>query len=345
MVTYRVNLCVDENDYPWVVWIDDDGDNQTLGIVYIESSSTKNGVWTQAVSANFTDNITSPITHAWFTSIMPINNTGTIVELEWSSEGFDADADKDALVAVTYNGTWSAIDTVVAMGSMNHARPDAFSFYDHGSAAWVTYTNEDGSVYARARSSIQTWVACAAAEVIKEDGVTLRIPTLSGYAVHPSLAGENLLCIVHDNDNLWYSIHTFGAATGTWGAWQDIWSTSASPTDNITRHVAAYKYSSPLGFAWQTTSLAGVDTVYYWWLENTNNTLGYYTSTSEGNAGFTFMHTVFLLVLAAASIWILLITVFKDEEDVTKQILAIIAGAIVIMLVYFVASAILHAFV
>ena len=52
LLTWRTFICVDEDGYPWVGYIDTDGVN-TFGLLYVESSSTKNGTWTEDVTQRF----------------------------------------------------------------------------------------------------------------------------------------------------------------------------------------------------------------------------------------------------------------------------------------------------
>ena len=102
---WRTTICVDEEGYPWVAWVDTDGTN-TFALTYVESSSTKNGTWTEAVAETFgsggvcTDGTgtmtgspvqldiganTPTVTVAGtFTIHLPIGGTGTAVTGGWT---------------------------------------------------------------------------------------------------------------------------------------------------------------------------------------------------------------------------------------------------------------------
>lgn len=358
LLTWRTTIAVDEAGYPWVAWIDTDGTN-TFGQVFVESSTTRNGTWTEGETQTFgaggtatdgTGTMTgspvaldwglnqatvtvagtfvidipiggsgtattggwtitgSPVAlvegpntitvelggagtididldleeHAWFVSLTPVGGAGEdLIEVQWSAE--DDSSGDVGLYASLFDddtNTWSTRDTVVAQGSMSADRPDGFSFYDIGSSVWVAYTDNLGSVLCRARSSIQTWAACAAAQAIKEDPGETLIPTLSGY--ENIGAGEDLICIVHKDTQLTYSLHHYGDNVNDWDTFKTIWSTS-SATDNISRHVANYNYNPTdgrvVGFAWQVTDdsdAPDTDDLYYWWVDNQRNALGYY---------------------------------------------------------------------
>ncbi len=328
ILTPRVNISVDENDYPWVMWTDTD--NVTPGVVpvvHVRSSSTKNGTWTENAARN-ADNISVPDGWAWFLQGSPIGATGDVMEIEWSSENLTNHV--TGLYAITYNGTgYEQIESIVELGNMNHERPDAFSCYDIGSAIHSVYTDVAGLVKYRARSQIQTWNATAAAVMIKEDGVTLRIPTLSGYK--QATLGEDLICIVADNNTLWYDIKPYGVAFP--GVWTEIWT---NPYIDITRHVASYKYSSPLGFAWQQIETTG-DDVEYWWIDNTNDILGYYTNAVSSLPGTGLFIALAIVALLAGSVIILMATLMGQ---LTVKVL--IYTGIGVVFVYFVVTTLIN---
>lgn len=423
LLTWRTTIAVDEEGYPWVAWIDTDGTN-LVGIVYVESSSTKNGTWTEAeritcgtggTATDGTGTMTgSPVTlsdglnqptvtvegtfiinlpiggsgtatsggwaitgspvalaegdntitveaagagtididldlddHAWFVALTPVSTYDTnVMEVQWSAEnrtGGAADGD-NGLYATMYNGdtdTWSTRDTVVAEGSLNATRPDAFSFYDIGSSMWVVYTDSLGSLMCRARSSIQTWAVCAAAEVIKEDPGNILLPTLSGYS--QSGAGDNLICIANNDSTLWYAFHDYGDDIDEWGTWNTAWQAS-DPSDVITRHVASYNFNpitgdaygvDVLGFAWQVTDASDApdtDNLYFWWIDNDNDQLGWYgNATNSGQP----LNEIIPILLVAFLLILMLGVMAKGELDVYT---IIIVAVMIMILIAFLAG-------
>lgn len=363
LVTSRIVISVDEDGYPWIAWVDSDGVDPAVGVVYVENSATKNGIWTAggasamfvggggtiangsgtlvaaspltlvpgiqdvdiAIAGTFTVTLpvgnygqatsggwvvtNTPVTlnpganvitveagganhihietlearHCWFLSLTPIAPTpGNIMEIGCSAEDL---ANNIGLYSSMYNSVngWSAITTVAAEGVMSHARPDGFSFVDHGSSVWCVYTELSGDVYARVRSSVQTWnTAPAAAKILDEIGDPW-LPTISVYRMAPSGTGYDLICIVNDILDLKYSIHYFD--TGLWSAWVHIWEVPDLANDVISRHVATYSYHSPLGFAWQwNNDSVNMDEIDYWWIDNSNDQLGYYAGSIPANA-------------------------------------------------------------
>lgn len=279
LATWRTTIAVDEDGYPWVAWIDTNGVD-AYGIVYVEASSTRDGTWTQ--DASVTEEFDTADYHAWFVSLTPVANGAgaNYMEVGYSYQDNTGGAhDGEVSLQVNrYNATtgWGAAEAAVAYGGMNSSRPDAFSFYDLGSAVHLVYTDELGSVLYRVHSSIQTWDTCAAATAIKEDPGDTSIPTLSGY--ENIGAGEDLICIIHQDTNVQYSIKPY---SDSWNTWATIWQTD-DPSDFISRHIANYNYNPTtgeiVGFAWQVTDdsdTPDTDNLYFWWFDN-NDGLGYY---------------------------------------------------------------------
>jgi hypothetical protein len=307
LVTWRTTIAVDEEGYPWVAWVDTDGVN-SYGIVYVEASTTKNGTWTQNVTASTT--FTNADYFVWFVSLTPVDDDKQI-SVGWSREDItggitDGEMSLESCMFDDDTG-WDAVDEVVPSGDMNAARPDAFSFYDHGSAMWCAYTDVDGDVAIQCRSMIETWIEGDFA-IIKSAAIDY-YPTISGYKMHPSGLGENLICIVHSNVDAYYSIYTFGSDVDDWGAWTHIWTVPDMANDLISRHVASYNNNmttgTRVGFAWQYhDDTVDTDTVYYWWIDNTNNQLGYYPDPAPGNtAGILILSGLSKLVLAGLIIF------------------------------------------
>lgn len=406
LLTWRTTIAVDEAGYPWVAWIDTDGTN-AFGLLYVESSSTKNGTWTEdeaqtfgsgGIAADGTGTMTgSPVTldiglnqptvtvegtftitlpiggsgtattggwtitdspvalvegvntitvqaggagtididldldeHVWFAALTPLAPATKMIEVEWSAENQAThDVGVYASVFDTDTNTWTTRDTVVAEGSMHATRPDAFSFYDLGSAVYTTYTDDSANVMFRVRSSIQTWVACAAAVNIKAAGADIYIPTLTGYALSPS--GDDMLCVVHDVNDVWYSIRDF--ETATFGAWNLAWSTPL-PVDAISRHIAAYTYptSNKVGFAWQwTDNSESTDTIQYWWLDNTNDQLGYFVGGLPASVT-PVANIIPIVFLGAFGLLIIIGLAFAD--NVNLKMLIYIAIAIMLIMAF-----------
>jgi len=272
LLTWRTAIAVDELRNPWVAWIDTDGGGNK-SIVYVEASTTHNGTWTQDANASCNLSIDAGNeTHAWFVNLCPIGSEGDIMQVAWSSE--NQTAHDTGLYAVVFNSTREAgaIQNVVSDGMLYYDRPDAFDFYDLGSAIYVVYTDNAGAIVFGVKSQIQDWDEATFDFAKEEDGYVF-LPTLSGYVDVES--GENLLCIANDGVGLYYGLHEYGDALDEW-TWGLLWEVS-DPADLIMRHNAAYKYSSPVGFSWQyTDNSEGTDTALLWWIDNSNDGAGYY---------------------------------------------------------------------
>jgi len=307
LLTWRTTVTVDENGYPWVAWIDSDNVTEDRGVVFVRGSATNDGTWTTNATRS-SDNISFGINHhAWFVQLTPVGTEADVVELEWSSS--NTSDDNCGLYARQFHmdTNWGDTEIVAAEGYMSFDRPDGFDFYDLGSSMWAVYTNNLGDVMCRARSSIQTWDECAAAEAIKE-GDAISLPTISGYE-NVGL-GEDLLCIVNlDYDTLYYSIHSFGDDIDEWSTFVAIWSAGS---DNITRHNAAYKYTSPIGFSWQYTDVSDTpdsDTIMFWWLDQDEG-LGYYYSADDAIADNAVWNVVGILPYVFLSITLVMSIAF-----------------------------------
>lgn len=343
LMTWRTNICVDELGKPWVAWIDSDNVTPDSAVVYVRSSTTNNGTWTENATIA-TDNISVgdnlSATFAWIVSIMPVDSNN-ITQLAWGYE--DAVTHQMGLNARFYTnaGGWSADQSVVVSGNLCSTRPDAFSFYDHGSAIWVAYTDNSGAVNVKVKSQVQNW-SDPLQTLIKFIPGEIYIPTISGYRMAGSGMGEDLIVIVHCDVDLYYSIYSFD--TSNWGSWQHIWTVS-DLADVISRHVANYRYYSPLDFAWQATiNATGDDSLWTWWIDNTNDTLGYYyAAPSPSTAGNNIINNIYALLLACGTIWIMLQFVFSDTEDIKEKIKAFVITGIAGAVVYTVALAILSA--
>lgn len=302
---FRTTICLDKYGYPWVAWIDTNGVD-AYGIVYVESSSNNDGTWAEDVAQSFD----SADHHAWCVSVVPVTTgvgVSDVVEVNYTIED-QTGGPNDGLVALwsqVYNLTvpsWVGDEPVVDYGGFYDARPDAFDVYNSGANVYVVYTANNGAVCIRAREDLSTWELSDESTQIKYTEAIAWIPTLSGYRARG--AGEDFLCIVHNDDALYYATHTYGQAIGTWNDWNLIWVTPDLGNDTINRHVASYKYNSPLDFAWEYVDDSedpDVDVLNHWWIDNENNQLGYY------NAGYWIVNlaaymfgimTVLFLILA-----------------------------------------------
>jgi len=299
LLTWRTVMAVDELHNPWVAWIDTNGTG-TKGVVYVEASTTHNGTWTQntAVSSNWSvDGGVANQTHAWFVNLCPIGGAGdNLMHLGWTSENQTA-VNATGLYGVTFNasGNTSDIQNIAVDGMIYYLRPDAFDFYDIGSAVYVVYTDNAGAIVFGVKSQIQEWSE-ASFNFSKEEPGQVWIPTLSGYK--SIVGGEDLLCIANNGTALYAGLHEYGAALSSWD-WTAVWSVPAVG-DFISRHNAAYKYSSPVTFAWENTDVSDTpdtDDVYLWWMDNSNDGLGYSPDTPT-QAGANMLKV--LLPLAAA---------------------------------------------
>ena len=326
---WRTTICVDEEGYPYIAWVDTNGVGD-YGVVYVEASTTKNGTWTQdaTVSTSFDDEDY----HAWFVGLTPVDDDKQI-QVAWSEEDISGGGDDGEmkLIACLFDDDtgWDAPQEVVPTGQLNQARPDAFDFYDMGSAMWVVYTDDAGAVVCGARSQIQNW-AEASFGFIKEIPGTTYIPTISGYRENAGGVGEDFICIVHSEVELDYAIHYYGDDVDEWTDWNLIWVVPDLGSDTISRHIATYKFSSPLGFSWQyNDDSEDTDTVMYWWVEN--DQLGYYAGLPDSVTPLA--NLVPLLFLALGFLVILMLGL---SDNVNVKMLIYIAIAVFLVLAFLV---------
>ena len=330
---WRIAIAVDEEGYPWVAWVDTNGVG-VYGIVYVESSSTKNGTWTAVVAAS--TEFDDPDYHVWFVSLTPVDDDKQI-QVAWSMEDISGGGDDGEmqLQSCLYDDDtgWDAPQQVLPSGELYTTRPDAFDFYDHGSAMWVVYTDGSGNVDCGARSQIQNWAEATWGVVKVVPPGLPYIPTISAMRMNPSMMGEDLICIMHCEVEIGYKVHTFGADMSTWSAWVTAWTVPDIANDVISRHIASYKYrmgSSLLGFAWQyqddSTVPDPLDTVYYWWIDQ--DQLGYYAG-GLPDVVVPFANLIPLIFLALG-ILLLLVLVFAEHIEIRS----IVIMAILITLLF-----------
>jgi len=291
-----------------------------------------NIITVEAGGANHIHIETLEARHDWFLSLTPIAPTpGNIMEIGCSSEDLAGNMGLYSTVYHSVNG-WSAITTVAAEGVMSHDRPDGFSFVDRGASVFCVFTDITGDIYERQRSSspvIQTWNTAGVAVKILDEIGDPWLPTISLYRLAPSGAGYDLICIVNDILDLKYSILSFD--TNVWSAWHLIWSVPNLATDIISRHGAAYSYHSPLGFYWQWNDFdTNTDTINYWWIDNSNDQLGYYA----GSLPATVIPLANMIPLVFLAMGILVVLVLAFADNVNLKMLIYIAIGIMLILAF-----------
>jgi hypothetical protein len=324
LLTFRVNICTDINGYPWVGWIDSgtNPSDQSRGVIYISSSSTKNGTWTSDVNAT----IDTDGNHAWFLQLTPISSFPyPKVEVGYSLEHNVTHA--GTLMAADSNDTFVSRNAVAASGTMNITRPDAFSFHAQGSSMRAVYTDNLGSVMYRTRSSAQTWnVAAAAADILSPNATGgIWIPTISSYNF--TSVGDDYICIANNNDLIKYTIDPAGV--DGWSAWTTVWNAPANSA--ISRHSANYDgdvgRGLPLGLTWQlqrVPATVGTDAIYYWWI--TDNGVGYFPDAPTPAApGGTSSPIILAIPLIMALIVIVIAFRIMQAEgmDIRSKLIAI----------------------
>lgn len=302
-LTNRVSIVIDEAGYPWVSWVDVAGLGADAS-VYVETSTTNDGTWTQDVAVSEVFTIADHV--AGFVQLCPIGVTGNIVELVWSDFD-DSGGPNDgtsALLAQRYNdgtGWLVANETISDYGGVPVALPQAFDCYDVGTAIWCTFTEAGtGDISVRVRTAAQTWATAAAASTIYTSVGIASLPTLTAYQTNG--VGQDLMCIVVDGEEtVYYATHTQGAAQNAWSAFVELWTVPNVDT-YITRHNASYfQDGSPLCLAWQYTYDNGVDDASdsdrYWWYDATEAAWGYYTPATN-TAGNLFMQILVPIIIA-----------------------------------------------
>jgi hypothetical protein len=119
--------------------------------------------------------------------------------------------------------------------------------------------------------------------------------------------------------------------TNVWSAWNLIWSVPSLATDVISRHGAAYSYHSPLGFYWQWNDFdTNTDTINYWWIDNSNDQLGYYVGSLP--ATVTPLSDLVPLVFLFMGVLVLLTLAFSDS--INLKMLIFMAIAIMLILAF-----------
>lgn len=402
---WRTTICVDEEGYPWVAWIDTDGTN-TFGVVYVENSTTKNGTWTEGtqeifgaggtatngtgtmsgspvtldvglnqptvtVAGTFTIHLNqgetgtatsggwtitgSPVAltegdnvitveaggagtidldlnerFAWFIGLTPVDSDKQIqVAWSWEDTSGGANDGEMGLQSALYDDDtgWDATQEVLPIGELYETRPDAFDFYDLGSAMYVAYTDDLGVVTGGVRSQIQNW-AEATWGVIKSAALPY-YPTLSGYQANAGGVGDDLICIMHCDVEIGYMVHTYGDDIDEWSDWVTAWAVPTIADDTISRHIATYKYSSPLGFAWQwNDDSAGTDSVMYWWIED--DQLGWYNGGLPDNVE-PLANAVPLIFIMLA---ILVLAMLAFSDSINLKMLIYMAIAIFVIMAF-----------
>jgi len=330
LLTWRTVVSVDETHNPWVAWIDTNNVT-SVGIVYIEASSTHDGTWTQNTDISSNWSVADPATngtHAWFVNLCPIADTGDLMHLGWTS--METVTNTTGLYAVTFNvsSNTSDIQTVETDGGIYATRPDAFDFYDLNTDVFVVYTDDAGAVVGGSKNLTSDWAdVYASFQFVKEDVGIAWIPTLSGYRVNATnTSSEDLLCIVHNEEVIYSGVNECGTNMSDWD-WTLTWQTSDA-SDNLSRHNADYKYTSPVVFAWQVTDdsdTPDTDDVYLWWRDNSNDQFGYYSVGST--AGNTLLRLI--LPIAVAIGVVLAVLALWGADNAWKWVTAGLVGVVV----------------
>lgn len=317
LLTFRVDICTDTDGYPWVAWVDDDGLGEPYeGIVYIESSSTKNGTWTEDLST-----FIAPAGYkVWFVNIIPVQDAPyPRVEVQYSMEDTDGEELGDvSLMAADTLDNFVTQYTVAA--TMMDSRPDAFAFINNSAAVYCVYTRADGDVMYRVRSGIQTWAeAGAATEILTASLVTPYLPSLSGYQIS---GAYDFMCIVNDSLFMKYAVLPHG---GEWSAFNTLWQVPDPDNDVITRHNASYVMEDGItGLSWQVSfdygDPAEYDTVYYWWYDTAGG-FGYYPTGTGGN-----LLNVLLPLVVAIGVILTGLRMAAGGSGMTGYMVAVIFG-------------------
>ena len=319
LLTFRVDICTDIDGYPWVAWVDDDGVDTDRGIVYIESSSTKNGTWTEDTTATI-----EPVGYkVWFVNIIPVQEAPYArVEVHYSMEDIDGEGLGDvALMAADDLDDFVEQLAIASAGNMNATRPDAFASINNSAAVTVVYARADGDVMTRTHSAITTWAtADAASEILTASAVSVYLPSLSAYTTP---LGHSFMCIVNDNLFMKYATNEYGG--GVWSAFTTLWQVPDPDNDVISRHNASYLHNGGItGLSWQVSfddgSPAEYDTVYYWWYDTAGG-FGYYPTGTGGN-----LLNVLLPLVVAIGVILTGLRMAAGGSGMTGYMVAVIFG-------------------
>ena len=321
LVTFRISMCTDIEGNPWVAWVDNPGpEDNTTGILYIESSSTENGTWTEWAH----ENITTTGYHTWFAQIVPVSSAPySRVEVEYTVENQTSNETK--LMSSSEVDNFTEVHTIAAATS--HDRPDAFSANNYGSAAvHCVYTADNGTIMHRVHSAATTWTTAGAAEAIVSE-----VGSVGPW--RPSLVNnggpyEDIFCIFSDNAGIYQLV---GDPITGWDA--DPTSIYYNDEGVINRHTTSYEcYESagvPLGLAFQYTEAGGDDTIYYWWL--TDRQWGYYEGTATEAAVFDLANILPYMFLAIALVSIIAVGLSGEAVSVVGIIVLTIAVVVTII--------------
>jgi hypothetical protein len=336
LVTTRVYICVDDTQKPWVAWIDDDNVVTDRGIIYIRSSSTGTGVWTNDIS----DNITQALSTIWFASLTPLQAPFR-VEIEYSMENI-ADAEM-SLMASDDADDFTLQHVIAAKDTMSDARPDAFSFNNSGgNGVRAVWTNSLGDVFFNYRVGAENWTDAAGdlIEILSDGGAGTWLPTISTYS---TVGGAiNSVCIANNVSTIKYSILDGGMAW-SWGAWTTIWNAPAGAA--ITRHVANYlggvTTGLPVGFSWQVSMDDGLgteyDRIYFWWFDTS---LGYYSDTSTNGLDSFIFQMIPVFVALGFLLYALVRTRIAASEGNLGNVLieVVVEGVAILVLIIIIAN-------
>jgi hypothetical protein len=363
-----ITIACDELGYPWIAWTESEYTSQpTLDDHYwveISDSDTNDGTWVEGDADGwyeFDGSGAAALGHdydalygegnwtAVAVNLCPIDASGDLMQVAWS-----IDEDLNGTVGIDsaiWNGTdvsWGNLSWVVPPDGITGLFPTVmgeieFDFYDIGSAIHVVYADWVGDLNYNVKAQGVDWDDINGAgnwtEILDYSGFPF--PSLSGYDA-PGI-GEDIICIYHDMDSLYYKTKSYAQAWDA--AWTLIWDVddhTANPAHGIFMQNTQYKYGtgSPVGFAWNWGTLEwgnGTQTgeLDYWWIDQDGvaageNVLGWYSS---GVIASTWVSVLLKMLLDISIACGLIIGVFKFDMGWQAKLGMIVLGLVLIAIV------------
>jgi hypothetical protein len=336
LVTFRVAICTDEDGYPYVAWIDDGPTDNTTGVLYIRSSSTKNGTWTEDIAR---DQDYAGTQHIWFAQLTPIDSAPyPRVEVEYTMEDVSGGGDDGefSLMAANDLDDFTTQYTISASGTIStEAFGSLFSFNNVGtSAVRGVWTSVGNDVLYGVRSASENWSTRATpnVEILSATAGGDWAPTLSTFDY---FTGTELICIANNDWTLKYTL--LPGPMDMWedpftGTWVTIWDITDTVNDGISRHSASYLADTdagvPLGFTWQVVYDFGTpiasNVVYNWWFDESQ--LGYYQGVS--NSVDDAAKIIQLIIICLYILWAI---TFMSRDLAIKNLIIVVVGAVIIL--------------
>jgi hypothetical protein len=338
LVTFRVAICTDEDGYPYVAWIDDGPTDNTTGVLYIRSSSTKNGVWTEDIAR---DQDYAGTQHIWFVQLTPIDSLPyPRVEAEYTMEDISGGGDDGEFSLMAANDLDNFVTqyTISASGTISTGSfGSLFSFNTCGTSAMRgVWTSVGNDVLYGVRSASENWSVRATpdVEILSSTASGDWAPTLSTFDY---FTGTETICIANNDRTLKYTLLP-GPMT-MWedpftGTWVTIWDITDTVNDKISRHSASYLADTdagvPLGFTWQVRYDFGTpiesNVVYNWWFDE--GQLGYYEGVTSSNNVSGIAEILSIVVVCLYILWALS---FLSRDLTVKNIIIVVVGAVIII--------------